>query len=210
VLEAECRINPILVTARRLPIRRHQRSMRTQLKGALRRHQLPENRQLCSLSANAGASCTTDAGLDRDHPARRLEKHVLLQEREGSEKAMIRLIRQSCLALPILTVALVALSTGCKKKVPAPVAPPAPQAEVQTPAPKPPVIHLFAAEPDTIEQGRSAELRWTVSDATELSIDQGIGAVTLRGSRRVSPAAPITYTLQAKGPGGTASAAASV
>lgn len=59
----------------------------SRLQGVLRDSQLPENRRLCSFSASPGTSRTTDAGLHRDSPALRLERYVLLQETEGSEKA---------------------------------------------------------------------------------------------------------------------------
>lgn len=120
------------------------------------------------------------------------------------------MIRQSQLPLLLLGVALTTIATGCKKKAPAPSPPPPPKAELREPAPNRPVIHVFAAEPDMIDAGGSAELRWEVSDAVEVSIDQGIGAVMLRGSQRIVPSASMTYTLQAKGPGGAASAATSV
>jgi peptidoglycan-associated lipoprotein len=114
------------------------------------------------------------------------------------------------LPLILLVVVLISIGAACKKKAPAPPPPPPPKAEVRTPEPNRPVIHVFTAEPNAIQPGASAELRWVVSDATNISVDQGIGAVPLRGSRTVKPAATITYTLQAKGPGGEASATTSI
>jgi peptidoglycan-associated lipoprotein len=61
----------------------------------------------------------------------------------------------------------------------------------------------FAAEPRSIERGQSATLRWSVSNATDITIDQGIGAVQSNGSRQVFPSATTTYTLVANGPGGS-------
>ena len=113
---------------------------------------------------------------------------------------------------PLFVVTLIGVSAGCKKKAPLPPAPPPPQADVQQPppAPKAPVIQNFVAEPGKIELGRAATLRWKVADATEIDIDQGIGSVATEGSREVSPENATTYRLQAKGPGGAASATASV
>jgi peptidoglycan-associated lipoprotein len=66
------------------------------------------------------------------------------------------------------------------------------------------------AEPSSIERGQSSTLRWSVANATEVSIDQGIGAVQSSGDRRVFPSSTTTYTLTAKGAGGTATGTARV
>lgn len=59
-----------------------------------------------------------------------------------------------------------------------------------------PVINSFAADQATIAPGGEATLRWNVSGATTISIDQGIGNVT--GDHVVvKPAATTTYTLVA-------------
>jgi hypothetical protein len=59
-----------------------------------------------------------------------------------------------------------------------------------------PVITNFTASPSTISSGQSSTLSWSVSGATALSIDHGIGAVT-GNSVNVSPTATTTYTLTA-------------
>jgi peptidoglycan-associated lipoprotein len=53
-----------------------------------------------------------------------------------------------------------------------------------------------------IEQGQSTTLTWQTNNATDINID-GIGNVMASGSRTVSPGTSTTYTLTAKGPGGT-------
>jgi peptidoglycan-associated lipoprotein len=98
-------------------------------------------------------------------------------------------------------------AAGCKKKAPPPPPPPPPQPKVEAPA-KPSV--QFSAEPGTIERGQSATLRWSVSDATDVTISPGVGTVNARGDRQVSPADTTTYTLTAKGPGGTDTGSATV
>jgi peptidoglycan-associated lipoprotein len=101
---------------------------------------------------------------------------------------------------------------GCKKKAPPPPPPP-PPAPAPAPAPPPPAapsIGAFAAEPSSIERGQSSTLNWTVSDATSISIDNGIGTVQASASRRVFPGASTTYTLTATGPGGAKTATATV
>jgi peptidoglycan-associated lipoprotein len=64
------------------------------------------------------------------------------------------------------------------------------------------VINSFTVEPTTIERGQSATLRWSISNATDMSINQGIGAVQSQGQRQVFPMDSTTYTLTARGPGG--------
>jgi len=108
----------------------------------------------------------------------------------------------------IFMLACLSVVTGCKKKTPPPPPPP-----VQTPPPPPPAkpsISSFTAEPTSIEPGQSSTLRWAVSDATDINIDQGVGAVQSEGSRAVSPASTTTYTLSARGPGGTDSRSVTV
>ena len=75
--------------------------------------------------------------------------------------------------------------------------------ESATPAPPVPVINTFAATPAAIATGASSTLSWTVTGATSLSIDGGIGTVT-GSSRTVSPAATTTYTLTATNANGSA------
>ena len=61
-----------------------------------------------------------------------------------------------------------------------------------------PTATLVAA-PVAITSGESATLRWTTTNATSVSIDQGVGAVTplAGGSVSVTPTATTTYTLTA-------------
>ena len=113
----------------------------------------------------------------------------------------------------LITILLLAMAagTGCKKKIPPPAPPPAPKVEVPpAPAPKAPMITAFTAEPSSIERGQSAVLRWSVENADAVEINQGVGVVQANGTRRVFPNDSTTYTLTAKGPGGSTSATASV
>lgn len=75
--------------------------------------------------------------------------------------------------------------------------------------PDPPVIQ-FGASPATVAPGGASVLAWTVTNATSVSIAPGIGAVETAGTRQVTPAATTAYTLSATGPGGTATAQATV
>src|SRR6266571_3047098 len=65
--------------------------------------------------------------------------------------------------------------------------------------PKAPTIAQFTAEPDSIERGQAATLRWSVSDATAVTIDPGLGTVQSNGSRQVFPSNTTSYTLTATG-----------
>jgi len=103
----------------------------------------------------------------------------------------------------VLASLLVIFSAGCKKKAPAPPPPPPPKQELPPPPPPKPVITSFTGEPRTIQRGQSATLNWATQNATDITIDQGIGAVQSSGSRTVSPGNTTTYTLTANGPGGS-------
>jgi hypothetical protein len=77
-----------------------------------------------------------------------------------------------------------------------------------TPAPVP-VIASFTATPSTIARGASSTLAWSVTGATTLSIDNGIGIVT-GSSVVVTPTGTTTYTLTATNAGGPATSSATV
>jgi peptidoglycan-associated lipoprotein len=96
----------------------------------------------------------------------------------------------------MLSLAFVA---GCKKKVPPPPPPPPPPAPMQ---PRPTVS--LQANPTSINTGDSTTLSWTSTDATQLTISPGVGAVTAQGSTKVTPSDSTTYTVTASGPGGSA------
>ncbi|MEN6532929.1 MAG: peptidoglycan-associated lipoprotein Pal [Bryobacteraceae bacterium] len=113
------------------------------------------------------------------------------------------------LSILLLGLSLMLVVACCKKKVAPPPPPPPPKAEEPAPPPKPMIAQLVA-EPSTIERGQSSTLRWSVSNATDISINEGIGTVSASGDRRVFPNDTTTYTLTAKGPGGTDSRSVSV
>lgn len=106
------------------------------------------------------------------------------------------------ISIVLLGFSLLLAAGGCRKKVAPPPPPPPPKEEPPPPPPPKPTISEFTAEPSTIQRGQSATLRWDVSNATDISINQGIGPVPARGSRQVFPNDTTTYTLTAKGPGG--------
>jgi plastocyanin len=67
-------------------------------------------------------------------------------------------------------------------------------------------VNSFTASLLTIPAGDSVTLAWNVSNATTVSIDQGIGTVSPVASVTVTPAATTTYKLTATGGGSTATA----
>jgi peptidoglycan-associated lipoprotein len=119
-------------------------------------------------------------------------------------------MKRTQIALIMMAASLLLVSAGCKKKQPvAPPPPPPPPVQVKE-TPKAAVINSFTAEPSTIVKGESATLRWSVSNATAVNIDGGIGTVQVTGSRSVSPTENTTYRMTASGAGGDAVAAVTV
>src|SRR5205807_10038989 len=104
----------------------------------------------------------------------------------------------------LVAFAAAALSFGCGKKTVAPPPPPAP-----APAPARPTVTLQAS-PASVNKGESSTLSWNSTDATQLSIEPEVGAVTAQGSTKVTPSDSTTYTITATGPGGSAGATATV
>jgi hypothetical protein len=67
-----------------------------------------------------------------------------------------------------------------------------------------PVIDSFTATPSTINEGESATLSWSISDADSATIDNDIGPVDpVSGSLEVSPLSTTTYTLTATNDNGS-------
>ncbi len=91
---------------------------------------------------------------------------------------------------------------GCSKKAAQatpPTTPPPPAAPTAT----------LAASPDVIQQRQSTTLTWQTNNASDITID-GLGTVSASGSKTVMPNSSTTYTLTAKGPGGSQNASARV
>jgi peptidoglycan-associated lipoprotein len=83
---------------------------------------------------------------------------------------------------------------------------------VTSPPPAPaaaPTVSL-SANPASIQLGQCTTLTWSSANASQASIDQGIGGVALSGSRQVCPGSNTPYTITASGPGGSRTAATTV
>lgn len=78
------------------------------------------------------------------------------------------------------------------------------------PPPSAPAIASFGASPTTISTGQSSILSWSVSGATSVNLDNGIGDVSNVTSRAVSPSQTTTYKLTATNGTGTATALVTV
>jgi peptidoglycan-associated lipoprotein len=104
----------------------------------------------------------------------------------------------------LAALAMLAMASGCKKHPPAAASlPPPPAASQPSSMSGKPVINSFTAEPSRVETGQASTLRWSVSNATDVSVDQGLGALQSSGQRSVTPSRTTTYTLTANGPGGS-------
>ena len=73
-----------------------------------------------------------------------------------------------------------------------------------------PIINTFAPSPSSITSGQSTTLSWSTSNATAVSIDNGVGSQPPSGSVTVSPAQTTVYTLTATGPAGSVTAQTTV
>jgi peptidoglycan-associated lipoprotein len=95
----------------------------------------------------------------------------------------------------VLAAASLMMLAACGKKRTAQLPPPPPPSPAE--APSKPVINFFNAEPATIDKGQGSSLRWSVTNATNITLDQGIGQVSPNGRRTVYPGETTTYTLTA-------------
>src|SRR5579883_277057 len=117
-------------------------------------------------------------------------------------------INRGTLSAAVFTTMLLVTAAGCGKKPPV-APPPPPAAPAKNPEPGPAAapsaarVNSFTVEPRTIERGQSATLRWSVANATDIQIDQNLGAVPANGSRQVFPSNTTTYTLTARSANGS-------
>ncbi len=105
------------------------------------------------------------------------------------------------------------IAIGAAKPAPQPAPMPmeaaAPKAAPVVVVPPAPTVSL-SANPGSIEKGKSATLSWNSQNATGCVIQPGVGLVAAQGSKAVTPASDVSYTLTCKGDGGSASTAAAV
>jgi len=73
-----------------------------------------------------------------------------------------------------------------------------------------PIITQFSANPNSINQGESTAINWTVENAETVTIEPGIGNVALSGSTSVSPSTTTQYTIIAENAEGSNTATTQV
>jgi len=94
-------------------------------------------------------------------------------------------MKKACL---ILVLCLLVMLPCCKKKLPT-------QADIPTKVL--PTIELFTASPTSIKLDEFSTLSWSIKNATNITIDHGVGTVSATGTKEVSPTETTTYTLTA-------------
>jgi hypothetical protein len=96
--------------------------------------------------------------------------------------------RICCFPGPVLLLAALIATLSCKAGTPS--TPSTPTSPLVT-------IGSFTVSPSTINKGQSATLSWSVTNATSISIDWGVGPVAASGTASVSPTLDTEYTLTA-------------
>jgi hypothetical protein len=68
----------------------------------------------------------------------------------------------------------------------------------------------LSASPTSAQAGQPVTLTWSSLNATSITLEPSVGGVAAQGSTAVRPSQSTTYTVTAKGPGGSAHASAQV
>ena len=76
-------------------------------------------------------------------------------------------------------------------------------------APTAPTV-LFSANPNSVKEGECTTLTWSSTNASSVSIDQGVGDVDPNGSQQICPKSDVQYTITAAGAGGSRTASTPV
>jgi hypothetical protein len=105
---------------------------------------------------------------------------------------------------PVITTTYTLTATNSNGSVTAPATITLPSAATAKPA------VTFTSSPSNIASGQSSTLQWTVTGATSISIDMGIGTVQATGSQAESPTTTTTYTLTATNANGATTATATI
>ena len=78
-----------------------------------------------------------------------------------------------------------------------------------TRTPSAPTVSV-SANPASVKQGQCATLTWSSTNASKISIDQGVGNVDPSGSQQICPGSTTHYTITAAGEGGSRTASTTV
>ncbi|MBA7698331.1 hypothetical protein ES703_107008 [subsurface metagenome] len=90
---------------------------------------------------------------------------------------------------------------GCKKKLPT---------QPDIPTVVLPTIEYFHATPTSIMVDELSILSWSTKNATNITIDQGIGTISAQGTKEVSPEETTIYTLTATNSDGSKTSSCTV
>jgi len=104
-------------------------------------------------------------------------------------------MKKIAVLLIVLMMVSVGFLSGCNK-----------QTEQTSEEGTPPIINSFTATPAVIDLGNATVLNWSVTGATSISINKGIGNVALTGSYTIKPMQNQTYILTAFNSYGNSSA----
>jgi hypothetical protein len=100
----------------------------------------------------------------------------------------------------LAAAALVSSATAQTPPAPPTDQPPlGPSGQIQARFAPPARINKFSAEPTSIQPGQSFLLVWAAENPTVITITPGIGTVTARGTRKLTPKATTTYTITVHG-----------
>jgi hypothetical protein len=113
----------------------------------------------------------------------------------------------------LYSVILLLMCTAAGACIPTPIAPPQDKIPLPVPEPpriKPPVIVVFEVSPSKVTLVEPVTLRWEITGADTVSIDQGVGQISSSGTKKLVPAQSIVYKLTAVNSGGTITRTASV
>ncbi len=148
-------------------------------------------------SARSALEAARAAGKDKECPAQFQAAEDLVRRAE--------LLCNQCKpgeANALAADAMGKINALCPAK-PAPPPPPAPAAP-PPPAEPAPTVSLTASL-SALDAGACTNLNWSTSNATNVSIDPGVGSVGPSGTKQVCPTTTTRYTLNASGPGGSRS-----
>src|SRR5437588_2009367 len=109
---------------------------------------------------------------------------------------------QMRLAVLPLVVGLCLWISGCARGLPDLATSSSGNSGNQTASTSAPTL-AFSIQPDKIPQGGSATLTWSSTNATTVTINNGIGNVAPSGSLSIVASASQSFTATATGPGGT-------
>lgn len=73
-----------------------------------------------------------------------------------------------------------------------------------------PKVISFIASPPNISPGQTVVLTWQTENATSITIQPGVGSVSISGNKEVTPASTTKYTLTASSENGTVNASQEV